>query len=311
MKLTTKVLGFLLIGALSMSCGIREDLGDCYSINWLQFSYLGDENTEIFPEKIDRVELFVFDDKDSFVSSVVVPDSDVAARITQLPPLRAGNYRIVCIANTHNTETAGVEGGDYRKRLFASDDHFSGRRISTDDPLYYASVDYEVEPFETQIVETVETAYFASSHYDFLVEVEGLAQEKFSRIEVSGLSPATDFENTAKEGPSTYLLDTEYDSSAALHVATANIMRHKNHEDVNVNLFSTDGTDPLVTVNLKEFLDANPLIDCSKHEVLIPIRIKFVEPGPGPDPDPDPDGNCADVIIELPDWYVVEVKPEF
>ena len=53
----------------------------------------------------------------------------------------------------------------------------------------------------------------------------------------------------------------------------------------------------IAKINLAEFLRANPEIDCSKHEVLIPIHFEFKSVG---------------VEIGVPDWFVVpDVKPEF
>ena len=45
-----------------------------------------------------------------------------------------------------------------------------------------------------------------------------------------------------------------------------------------------------------EFLADNPVIDCSKHEVLIPIRIEF---------------KSGEITVGVPEWYIEQVKPEF
>lgn len=52
----------------------------------------------------------------------------------------------------------------------------------------------------------------------------------------------------------------------------------------------------LAEVNLAEFLADNPVIDCSKHEVLIPIRIEF---------------KSGEITVGVPEWYIEQVKPEF
>ena len=49
-------------------------------------------------------------------------------------------------------------------------------------------------------------------------------------------------------------------------------------------------------VNLARFLADNPIIDCSKHEVLIPIRIEF---------------KSGEITVSVPEWYIEQVKPEF
>lgn len=60
MKLTNIVFCLTLLAGAATSC-IREDLDDCLSTNTLLLSYKGDGTTEIFPDKICRVEMFVFD----------------------------------------------------------------------------------------------------------------------------------------------------------------------------------------------------------------------------------------------------------
>ena len=63
-----------------------------------------------------------------------------------------------------------------------------------------------------------------------------------------------------------------------------------------VCLRSPDGRTLLAEVNLAEFLAENPVIDCSRNEVLIPIRMEFVS---------------GKVVVTVPEWYIEDVKPEF
>ena len=69
-----------------------------------------------------------------------------------------------------------------------------------------------------------------------------------------------------------------------------------NHRDVNVCLRQDSGEELLAEINLADFLAANPMIDCSKQEVLIPIRIDF---------------KAGAIKVTVPEWYVEQVKPEF
>jgi len=300
MKLTKTVFCLTTLLALCATSCIREDLDECLSKNRLLLSYKGDGTTEIFPDKICRVEMFVFDAENRCVNSSLLPQAQVASQTATLPPLEAGDYRIVCIGNTHTTQVDGLKTGAYDKMLFAAADYFDRKTVSGNDSLYYASASYTVLPFgsgreeanRTQIIE------FASSHYDLLVEVAGIPDPEeragsLPRLEVCGVKPCTDFENRACGDATDYLLETQYE--AGLLSARTNIMRHKNHEAVNIRLHSAAG-DLLAEVNLGEFLAAHPVIDCSKHEVLIPIRIEF---------------KSGQISIGLPEWYIEQVEPEF
>lgn len=299
MKLTRIVPCLALLIAGISSC-IREDLDDCYSTNKLLLSYKGDGTTEIFSEKICRVEMYVFDAENRCVNSSLIPQDQVANRTAQLPPLAAGDYRIICLGNTHDTKVDNIASGDFGQMLFGASDYFAGNTVSGNDSLYYATTSYTVLPY-TGAEEQVQTIEFSSSHYDLLVEVAGIPDPGESGgalpvLEICGVTPCTDFENRVSGDASDYRLEPEYRSDGMLMTAQANIMRHENHEEVYVRLRPATRAEHLAEVNLGEFLAANPIIDCTRQEVLIPIRIEF---------------KSGDVTVSVPEWYVEQVKPEF
>lgn len=286
-------------GILSTSC-IREDHTDCYNKYCLELSYTGDGAMEIFPSKINRVEMYVFDENMRCVSSGLLSDSDVKARLTELPPLDPGVYRIVCLGNTHDTGVDNLASGNHDEINFAANAYRNGETVSGNDELYWASMDYEIAPYdEKKLVET-RTIKFASSHYDVIVDVEGAVYleshtgEKAS-LELQGVLPLTDFNNNAEGAATTYYMNTV--SSGANAISAQNsIMRHKDH--ATVNLVLRDGYGDIVkTVNFAEHI-AEYKIDTDLHECVIPIKIII-------------DGFTGDIKVTVPSWFVVEVKPEF
>lgn len=306
MKFRFFAFSLLLAGLFSTSC-LKEDHSDCYNTYKLILSYYGDGDTEIFPQKIGRVEMYVFDESDACVSSGVLPAADVASRTVTLPPLAPGDYRIVCVGNTYDTGVENLSSGDYSSILFAADDYMEGKTVKGNDSLYYASLHKTILPFDATVYENTDTIRFASSHYDILVEVVNAPENvgKHPKIEIVGVSPQTDFENVAKGQATDYVMETVHDG-ISITTAVNNIMRHRNHEEVYLRVTGEDGQQ-VAMISFAEHIEANrEYIDPSLHECLIPFRIEFGTPGY-----PFEDGGCLDVTITIPQWFVEKVTPEF
>ncbi len=307
MKLRNIALCLLLVGGLSASC-IREDNSDCYNTYRLALSYLGDGTTEIFQQKINRVDLYVFDQNSNCVSSNRLSDAEMQAQLVTLPPLDPGDYRFVFVGNAYETKVENLDSKDLSKITFAADDYINGETVSGNDSLYWSSIDYTIEPFSAYEKEETKTAYFASSHYNIIVEVVNAPENigKHPKIELVGVSPQTDFHNTAKGQATDYIMETEHDGIKTT-TAVNNIMRHKNHKDVYLRVTGEDGT-PVAMINFDEHIERfKEFINPELHECTIPFLIEFGTPGyPVPD-----DNICLEVTISIPSWFIQLVTPDF
>ena len=294
MKLRHIALTLLLAGGLSTSC-IKEDHSECHNIYCLALSYKGDGETEIFSEKIDRVHMYVFDKQNNCVASGQLPDADVNARLTTLPPLEPGDYRIVCVGNAYETEVEGLSSRDFENIFLADRKYNAQETVVGNDSLYWSSLDYTIAPYDEYRQIETKTTEFASSHFDIEVEVVGVpkSNEGYPSIQLVGVSPQTDFNNKATGQATTYVMETQHDGSATL-TARNNIMRHANHETVYLKVADATGAS-MVEVNFAEHI-AKHNIDVTKHECVIPFRIEFAS---------------SSITITVPSWYIEYINPEF
>ena len=294
MKLSHIYVIVALMWGLLSSC-ISEDYSDCYNRYVVDLSYVGDGTTEIFAEKIDRVQMFIFDEEGTVVSKTMLTDEEVHLQRVMLPPLDEGEYRLAFLGNPYSTSVKDLSLRSSLSGLsFGADAYWSGEKVSGNDPLYFASLDQTIAPFDSERQITYNTAHFASSHYDISVDIIGVPSAP--RVVLTGVSPYTDFNNVATAAAEyEYELEAVYDGESAAK-ASCNILRHLDHENVYLKILSQNG-DELASVCFADFLKANSShIDCSKHEVLIPFKVEF---------------KSANVEVALPDWFVVEVSPEF
>lgn len=290
MKFNRYILGLAMIASTLLSC-IREDLSECFSTNKLQLSYKGDGTTEIFQEKINSVEIYIFDAAVECVYNRALTNEELSQQEVTLPRLDEGEYRIICVANGVNSDIVATDSNDFSAMYFADKNYTSGAVIKSNDALYWASTSIVVTADDqSEVVE------FASAHYDVYVEVLGVDVQSDIQIQMSGLMPCTALDtNVAFGTATTYNPVVESNGAENKKKSTFNIMRHTDHSAVEVKVCDKSGAE-LAKVNLAAFLAANPRVDCTLNEVIIPISFSF---------------KMADFTVGLPEWYIQDTKPEF
>mgnify|MGYP000370823293 FL=1 len=267
----------------------RDDCGRCT----LRFSYVGDGTTEIFQKKIEKVNLYVFDANHNCIVSRTLKQNELSTQSISLE-LSPGTDRAVCIGNAFEaTVITDVNCGNYKDIHCTHPCCLSGDIIHSNDSLYQGSKEFAV-PKNRELTETIP---FSASHIDMYVEVKGYIETAARstsplKLEVNNLSTWVNFNNEVTDDElATYypLSDVEKQS----YVYRFNILKQTEHPCL--KLYDSDNKE-IFSMQLADFLEKHPEINIDKNETIIPILIEFKSIG---------------VEVNIPDWAIEDVKPEF
>lgn len=262
------------LSALFTGC-IREDLEPCNT--FLYFSYLGDENREIFPDKIGKVNLYVYNVNDALVEAITLEQHDLSARRGIELNLPDGLYKVVCWGNSYvdtqinNPSARGLAS-------VAAPRYFTGETISTNDSLYVGIKDIEIDTSRS----SEDTVYFSSAHIKMQIEVLGTGTLKLTknenvpfRIEVGNLSSNVNFNKNFSQERISYLPSVSSNEEMTSYTSRFNVLRFEDENDIIVSLKDNDSQATLYTLNLQQFMKEYGISVHGKNEVLVGIRFRF------------------------------------
>ena len=266
---------------LLASC-IKEDYTDCERCT-LTFSYMGDGTWDIFPEKITRVSLYVFNSDDDLVQTKSIEQNDLKAFQGTKLNLEPGNYRIVGVGNAFDkTEVTNLSSSSSMSDVqFHHPNANNGGKVEGNDSLYLgqkmitipSTYWYEDDvPFQSS---HLKVSYTVKSYVNLTAESTTRA-DGFLELRVN---PALTYEPSKSE-----------------HNAYFNIMRHSKDADVEFELVDKSTGKVVHTLKLADFLNEFSQIDVTKQEVLIPIIVEFKNIG---------------VDVTIPDWMIHNVTPDY
>ncbi len=278
---------------------IRENRDDCRGDVYLHFIYNGDGDTDIFPDKIECVGMYVYSlDNSSLHSEYSFDEQDLNAlqgTHLMLPP---GNWRLVLWGNAAERSVLDRNWGTGH---VAEPGYFDGSgTYSGTDSLYFSTLDITV-PETLQDVD--DTCYFESSHIKMYVKLDGFAD----MIDASTGEPAeivlhhegspvyTDFTNTPSDERCKVIPEMFPDpDDPDAYVLFYNVFRFDEDDpECRIVLRFSDGRE-IHTVSLANFIDRYRLRVNDRNEVIIPIRIFPTETG-----------------VSVVDWDIINVDPGF
>lgn len=270
---------------------IRENMDDCKGKVTLRFRYVGDGTTDIFPEKIEHVTMYVYSIADGSLAAIQKYDDNALAAYQGADVmLFPGRYEVVCWGNALD-ETTINEG-----EKIAADGYFENTDIATNDPLYYGTIEIEVP--ET-LVENNYICDFVCSHVKFRVRVEGFDQTTMGvpSLELTQLASFTDFDNVpSDEERCSYhpVFAAGYDGEQTVYTAEFNTLRFNDDNDIMLRLHSDETRVVAHEFPLADFLQEHNIAVEGVNEVTVPIRIRF-----------------SPIGVTIDDWDSVPVNPDF
>lgn len=270
---------------------IRENMDDCKGKVTLRFRYVGDGTTDIFPEKIEHVTMYVYSIADGSLAAIQKYDDNALAAYQGADVmLFPGRYEVVCWGNALD-ETTINEG-----EKIAADGYFENTDIATNDPLYYGTIEIEVP--ET-LVENNYICDFVCSHVKFRVRVEGFDQTTMGvpSLELTQLASFTDFDNVpSDEERCSYhpVLAAGSDGEQTVYTAEFNTLRFNDDNDIMLRLHSDETRVVAHEFPLADFLQEHNIAVEGVNEVTVPIRIRF-----------------SPIGVTIDDWDSVPVNPDF
>ncbi len=248
---------------------IKEDMSDCGT--FLYFSYLGDFDTEIFPEKVNKVNLYVYDKNGNLVQTTTLDKGDLNRSQGIQLLLPEGDYHVVCWGNTFNETQINGESS-VGSGIVAAPHYFTKETITTNDSLYIGSKDIRL----AGDVLTRDTVYFSSAHIKMLVQTIGLEGESSYpfTIEVGNVSPTVDFNKRfSAEKAIYYPISTNHGNGE--YDARFNVLRFNDDNDVYVRLIDKETSAVVYTLNLKDFMSENNITVNGINEAFIGISFRF------------------------------------
>lgn len=287
-----------LIAAFSLLTGcIREDRSDCTCDVLLSFIYMGDGDDDIFPEKIDQVNMYVYSAADNSLAGEYVFDKDaLTAEQGAHLHLFPGNYRIVCWGNMfENTQVEKT----YSEAKVAEPVWFKSDSYTGTDPLYFSDVEISVPESLQDVTETCE---FESSHIDMYVKLKGFkgamgqsGEEVTVNVSHTGCPAYTDFFNVPaaeKCEVMPEIMDDPEDEDS--YIMQYNVLRFTEDEATSLILTNSADGNEIYTVSIPDFIDRYEVEVDGKQEAAVAIQITL-----GP------------VGVEVVEWNIEDVFPGF
>ena len=307
-----KVKNISLICIIVLLCSCVRDYNDDCSANAtfiLLFEYKDRSGNDIFDDRVQRVDVFVYDNDNLLIQRQSINKEQLTAFAgTELNYLCPGRYRVIVWGNVSDKHLfSGVHLGS----LF-SDARLSHVSENGGEPLLYAPatpLNATAAAFIIHVSGTEtrsQTIPFSRAHKRIEVYVMGFDERvetlgELPIIKIEGVSAHYDFGRAASDNRIAFQNDAVAHISGNRRVAFAGFYTPL-FEATNPKIIHVKSADNNIvyTVNLQDFLANNAeivLYDTDIPDMVIPVLISF--------------NKDLSVDISVPNWEENIVRPEY
>lgn len=273
---TVKILAVLLLSGLMYGCIYQDDLVPCEEENGaiLFFEYFGDGQQDIFQDKIEEVTLYIYDNyDDSLVETIILSSEQLRQQkvVLDLPP---GSYHAVAWGNyLDQTQTESTASAS--TAILGVAGYFRDEMVTTNDRLYFGKTDFTI-PANGTVTSTVD---FSSAHIKMVLDLADLRSSAITegvspiKFRMSELSPTVDFNGVFSDNKIPYYPSTALEGDD--FVARFNTLRFEDINNIQIDLFYVNSTEPMYTLNLADYMAAHSITVDGINEITIGIRFVF------------------------------------
>ncbi|MFV0538174.1 MAG: FimB/Mfa2 family fimbrial subunit [Dysgonomonas sp.] len=302
---------FILSTILIFSGCINDDISECpveEEDNFiLKFRYQSNDPNELFIEKIQQVNVFIFTQEGKFVTSLSADLEALTTFAGVTMDLDPGSYYVICWGNiSAKTFISPLNVTSNIADAFLSNIATRNNTTATDgDKLYYASdnivLSSNLKATTTNIIERI--LNFKNAYIKVQVYIKGFVDKNLQGqslppiVEMASVPGGYNFSMQTSGNDVRYLNTTSFQniSGEEISAVTFYTPRFTNNNAINVLIKKTSDGSTVNSINLKDFMKENNISIEGIEDAVVPMLIEYKQ---------------ASVEIGIPEWEQNPVDPE-
>ncbi len=288
--------GILLLCLFSLLGCTPRNRGDC-TIQQIRFHYYGDGSSDIFQEKVQHLNLLVYDVEHRLIQQRFIGPQQIAQSNTFPLNLPHGAFQLIAIANNQTEFTSIYVAG---KQASLNDLAVHTRTLQpliapNQSPLYLGGT--EVDNYKDKI-QLIEVELKNQTHFKLKVELVGIDKLALSpdqlQLSIQNIPANLQLKEFKKSDCITIRPSLQTRSESQLETAVLSLFRPQHLDKTWIEVSS--GQQLLKRISLDKVLELNPSLSWHLQELTLRVRFTF---------------EHLDVSVSLPEWDMESLEPNF